>query len=561
MRAAIYARKSTDQSGTEARSVARQIEACERFAASKAWTVVDRFQDDAVSGALFATRPGFQRMLRAAEAGTFEALLLWDLDRFGRSSRRTMEALHALRDVGVEVWDVAAGQPIELDSWGEASTFLKALVAQEFRQSIRRHTVAALRRQAEAGKATGGAPYGYRNERRGPRDSRRVVHEPEAKVVRQMFKRFADGASLYGVTAWLNGRKVKPPRGKAWAPNTVRFILGNPAYRGRLTYGKSATKYGARELGDRRTTVDGRTRETAQLPAPEETWIVTEHPSLRIIDDALWEYVADRLAERGRISVKKPSPGRGTHLLSGGLLICPECGGAFETYQRNYVCATRRRKKACTNLLRLPIEKTDRDIIDVLDRVVLSPAAIDELLGLVADGADERPALEADLARLRTEVRRLLDSIADGVPAASVAGMVREKEAEIGRIEARLRAPRPGTSDRSKLRAALEGTSADWAATLRKEPAVARVVIRKLIGPITLWKHEKRPEWLWKATAKNGLLDEVIPTGGSRSGSACSRGARRAGPRPGRAGRRPPGGRRGARGAGARGRRSSGGAR
>lgn len=523
-RAAIYARKSTAQSGTapEARSVARQVEACRRFADSKSWPVVDTFEDDGVSGALFASRPGFQKLMRSAEAGTFDTLLLWDLDRFGRSSRGTMEALHALGDLGVEAWDVAAGTPIGLDSWGEASTYLKSLVAQEFRASIRKHTVAALRRQAEAGKATGGAPYGYVNERIGPRDSRRVVYEPEAKVVRSMFKRFADGASLYGVTSWLNGRKAKPPRGKAWAPNSVRYVLGNAAYTGRLTYGKSATKYGARELGARRTTVDGRAREVAQLPAPEEAWVVTEVPSLRIVDEALWQFVQDRLRERGRISVKRPSSGRGTHLLSGGLLICPECSGAFETYKGHYLCANRRRKQTCTNLLRLPIGLTDRDVVDALDRVVLSPDAVEEVLALVtADGPDERPALEADLNRLRTEVRRLLGSIADGVPAASVAPMVREKEAEAARIEARLRVPRAPVADRTHLRAALTGKAEAWSVILRRDPAAARMVIRKLMGPITLWKKEKAPAWLWKASQKYGLAEDVIPAGGSRSGFAA----------------------------------------
>jgi DNA invertase Pin-like site-specific DNA recombinase len=55
MIAAIYARKSTEQTGADAdaKSVARQIECSRAFAAAKGWTVSDAYiyVDDAVSGA------------------------------------------------------------------------------------------------------------------------------------------------------------------------------------------------------------------------------------------------------------------------------------------------------------------------------------------------------------------------------------------------------------------------------------------------------------------------------------------------------------------------------
>ena len=67
MRAAIYARKSTEQTGVadEARSVTRQIEHATLYANKKGWTVPDEliFVDDGISGAEFERRPEFQRLL------------------------------------------------------------------------------------------------------------------------------------------------------------------------------------------------------------------------------------------------------------------------------------------------------------------------------------------------------------------------------------------------------------------------------------------------------------------------------------------------------------------
>ena len=53
--------------------------------------------------------------------------------------------------------------------------------------------------------------------------------------------------------------------------------------------------------------------------------------------------------------------------------------------------------------------------------------------------------------------------------------------------------PRPAAIDKAKLRAALEQRTKEWRAALRAEPEVARIMLRRLIGPITLWKEEAVP--------------------------------------------------------------------
>ena len=69
MIAAIYARKSTDQSGTdaEAKSVTRQVDHAKGYAAQKGWVVADEhvYVDDGISGAEFAKRPDFLRLMNA----------------------------------------------------------------------------------------------------------------------------------------------------------------------------------------------------------------------------------------------------------------------------------------------------------------------------------------------------------------------------------------------------------------------------------------------------------------------------------------------------------------
>ena len=81
MIAAIYARKSTDQSDVadEAKSVTRQVEHATAYAERKGWTVDPRFVfvDDAKSGADFTTRDGLNRLLAAlGRKAPFDVLVI-----------------------------------------------------------------------------------------------------------------------------------------------------------------------------------------------------------------------------------------------------------------------------------------------------------------------------------------------------------------------------------------------------------------------------------------------------------------------------------------------------
>ena len=67
VKTAIYARKSTNQVGVRdaERSVTRQVDHARAYAAHKGWSVADEhiYIDDGISGAEFAHRPGFLRLM------------------------------------------------------------------------------------------------------------------------------------------------------------------------------------------------------------------------------------------------------------------------------------------------------------------------------------------------------------------------------------------------------------------------------------------------------------------------------------------------------------------
>src|SRR5512132_1015311 len=179
--AAICARKSTDDSDRtdEARSTARQIARATEYAKAKGWTVDPRyiFVDDAVSGAEWKHRPGFNAFLAALEPKPpFDVLIVSELSRIGRDTVRTPAAVLQIEEAGVAIHGYLSGAPITLgDETGEMTTMLHSLAASFERRRARQRTYDANRRRAEAGAVAGGRVFGYRNEREGTGYVRRVI--------------------------------------------------------------------------------------------------------------------------------------------------------------------------------------------------------------------------------------------------------------------------------------------------------------------------------------------------------------------------------------------------
>ncbi|WP_110174776.1 zinc ribbon domain-containing protein [Luteitalea pratensis] len=176
------------------------------------------------------------------------------------------------------------------------------------------------------------------------------------------------------------------------------------------------------------------------------------------------------------------------------MLVCGCCGGHFEAYTTSwkpepvYVCATRRRKPGvCTNKAAIPIFDADNIMLDMVEDEVLSPAYVDTLLAMMARGTDpaETPRLERERERLETEVQRLVGSIAHGVDPREVADQIAVRRACIEAATKRLASVQE-PPDVDRLRDALLQRCAEWREVLRGEVHVARILLRKLVGPIFL---------------------------------------------------------------------------
>jgi DNA invertase Pin-like site-specific DNA recombinase len=99
-RAALYVRVSTDH-----RSVENQVRELKEVAARRGWTVVEIYRDAGISGAKGrAERPGLDTMLNDANRRKFDVVMVWAIDRLGRSLTDLLDTIKHLEACGVDLY-------------------------------------------------------------------------------------------------------------------------------------------------------------------------------------------------------------------------------------------------------------------------------------------------------------------------------------------------------------------------------------------------------------------------------------------------------------------------
>jgi DNA invertase Pin-like site-specific DNA recombinase len=155
MIAAIYAPRSTEQAGIvdEQKLVARQVEHA-AYAARRGWAVADAhvYVDDGISGAEFANRPGFLRLMNALKPRPrFQVLVVSEESRLGREQIEVSYALKQIVSAGVQVFFYLENRERTLDSPTDKIMLSLTRFADELeREKARQRTYDAMIRKAKS---------------------------------------------------------------------------------------------------------------------------------------------------------------------------------------------------------------------------------------------------------------------------------------------------------------------------------------------------------------------------------------------------------------------------
>lgn len=217
VRAAIYLRISRDPKA-DGLANDRQREDCETIARRNEWPVVQVYEDTASASQRNVQRLSYERMRRDFDAGKFNVLICWDLDRLTRQPRQLEDWIEAAEDGGLKLVTANGEADLSTDG-GRMFARIKASVA---RQEIERKSARQRRKNEQL--ATDGLPAPGRRKYGWELDGI-TVRESEAAHLREASRRVLQGDSLRSIIRDLEQAGVPSPRGAQWTHVGLRAML------------------------------------------------------------------------------------------------------------------------------------------------------------------------------------------------------------------------------------------------------------------------------------------------------------------------------------------------
>ena len=270
---------------------------------------------EVVSGETISDRPVVQRVLRLIESSDILAVLVIEPQRLSRGDLEDCgRIINLLRYSRTYVITPMVSYDL-LDEYDRKFFEMELTRGNDYleytKRILLRGRVAAVKQGNCIARI---APYGYRKVTIGDGKNRKHTLEivpEEAAAVKILFQMYADGAGFAAIAHHLDSMGIHPRKSDHWNPATLKDMLGNPVYIGKIRWNWKQTK---------KIISDGEICKTR--PTNSECLIVDGlHPA--IIDHDLWER-----AHASRVS--RPRIKRNTQLMNpfAGLLYCA-CGTAM----------------------------------------------------------------------------------------------------------------------------------------------------------------------------------------------------------------------------------------
>lgn len=228
MNIVIYARYSS-HTQTE-QSIEGQLETCYEYAKSNGHVVVKEYIDRAQSGTT-DNRTEFQRMIADSDKHFFEAVLVYQLDRFARNRYDSAINKAKLKKNGVRV--ISARENISDDASGILVEGVLESMAEYYSAELSQKIRRGMDINAEKHLSNGSNPgLGYSVD-----EERRFHINPEtAPVVREIFEMYASGKPAIEIISYLNAKQVKTSIGKEFNKNSLHRLFKNKRYIGYYIY-------------------------------------------------------------------------------------------------------------------------------------------------------------------------------------------------------------------------------------------------------------------------------------------------------------------------------------
>lgn len=393
--AVAYARYSS--AGQRDVSIEQQLQDIRAYAEREGYTIVHEYADHARSGySNVSARTQFQAMIASAGTGTFDTVLCWKVDRFGRSREDSVVYKGQLSRLGVSV--VYVMEPIPDGAAGVLTEGMLEAIAEWYSRNLSENVRRGMNDNARRCLYNGTTVYGYD----GIRNERYRVNEAQAAVVRQIYNLYIDGHSMAEIVRILNGAGQRTESGKPFCIKKIYNILRQERYTGIYIFGEHRIPDG--------------------MP--------------RIIDDDTW-----KKAQLMKSKTSRHYDSRADFLLT-GKAFCGHCGtplvgdsgtarsGATHYY---YSCGSKKRRAGCDKKS-IRKEALEDFVVDFLLDHVLSGPEMERIADAVMEYQQKQKessplrAMESELRETERKISNVNRAIAEGVYTSSTVAMLQDLE-------------------------------------------------------------------------------------------------------------------------------------
>ncbi len=288
-------------------SIDTQLDKLSTYAKLQGWENVVPFVDEGES-AKDMNRPALKRLIELIKKGKVARVITMTVDRL---SRNLLDMLNF-----VELCETHKTAYVCISLNFDTSTPIGRMVLQilaafaEFERAMIASRVKVNMAQivSKKKKYLAVPPFGYRFDEEG----KLAVVPEEAKWVKRAADTFIAGYGYRAVAAFLNEHGVKTRKAKPWTASTVRGMLTNELYIGKVVWN--------RRYYDKKGKMKWR---------DESEWIVSENAHEPILTEGQWKEISKRLTRKMPAGGEKQMK----HRIS-GLLVCGHCG--YKMVSRRY---------------------------------------------------------------------------------------------------------------------------------------------------------------------------------------------------------------------------------
>ena len=408
LRVAAYCRVSTEEEEQQSSYEAQCTYYTDKIMTNPEWTMAGIFADEGITGTSTKKRDDFNRMIRKCRQKKIDLILTKSISRFARNTLDSLKYIRALKELGIGIiFEKENINTLEMDT-ELIITFMSAF-AQSESESISANVRWGKRQAMKEGKTSVNFKklYGYFLDSEGNPQ----VDSDKAAVIRSIFNRYLQGASLRMIRQALEAAGIPNPAGsEKWGIDQIRSILSNEKYCGDVLMQKTFIQ----DCISKKVV-----KNTGQLPM-----YLIQNNHTAIVSREVYQAVQAEKARRSATaspSTKTSSTGRTCYASKFALserLVCGECGTLYRrcTWKRNgktrivWRCVSRLDygTKYCHQSPTMDEEPLQRAIMAAISSVM---APKEKINGLITDAALEETGKLPNSAMTLGDINRRLEKL------------------------------------------------------------------------------------------------------------------------------------------------------